>query len=65
VAESRLTYLSNKPSLAQFGIEEGIQKLTATTLCLEAASFGIVRPVLGDLIFDRVNELQIKKFWLG
>jgi len=50
---------------AQFGVEEGIQKLTATALCLEAASFDTFWPVLGDFIFDRENELKIEKFHLG
>jgi len=36
--------------------------LIATALCLEAASFGTFLPVLGDLIFDKENELQIEKF---
>ena len=62
---TRHKYLSNELSWAQFGVEEGIQKLTATTLFLEAASLGTFWPVLGDLIFDRENELQIKKFQLG
>jgi len=57
--------LSNELSWAQFGVEEGIQKLNATALFLEAASFGTFWPVLGDLIFDRSNQLQIEKFQLG
>jgi len=57
--------LSNELSWAQFGVEEGIKKLTLTELCLEAASLGTFWPVLGDLIFDRANELQIEKFYLG
>ena len=32
--------ISNELSWAQFGVEEGIQRLTATTLFLEAALFG-------------------------
>jgi len=62
---TRHKYLSNELSGAQFGVGEGIQKLTATVLCLEAASFGTFLAVLGDLIFDRENELQIEKFQLG
>jgi len=62
---TRHKYISNELSWAQFGVEEGIQKLTATTLFLEAASFGTFWPVLGDLIFDRSNQLQIEKFQLG
>jgi len=54
--------ISNELSWAQFVVEEGIQKLTVTTLCLEAASLGTFWLVLGDLIFDRANELQIEKF---
>ena len=57
--------LSNELSWAQFGVEEGIQKLIATALFLEAASLGTFWQVLGDLIFDRSNQLQIEKFWLG
>ena len=62
---TRHKYISNELSWAQFGVEEVIQKLTATTLFLEAASFVTFWPVLGDLIFDRENELQIEKFKLG
>ena len=56
---------SNELSWAQFGFEEGIQKLTETALFLEAASFGTFWPVLGTLIFDSANEFQIEKFQLG
>ena len=59
---TRHKYLSNELSWAQFGVEEGIQELTATALFLEAASFGTFWPVLGDLTFDRETELQIEKF---
>ena len=57
--------LFNELSWDQFGVEEGIQKLTATALFLEAASLGTFWPALGDLIFDRSNQLQIEKFHLG
>ena len=57
----RHKYISNELPWAQFGVEEDVQKLTATALCLEAASFGTFWPVLGDLIFDNENELQIQK----
>lgn len=59
---TRHKYLSNELSSAKFGIEEGIQKLTATTLFLEAASFGTFWQVFGDLISDRADELQIETF---
>ena len=62
---TRHKYISNEISWAQFGVEEDLQKLTATALCLEAASFCSFWPVLGDLIFDRENELKIEKFQLG
>ena len=62
---TRHKYISNELSWAQFGVEEGIPKLTATTLFLDAASLGTFWPVLGDLIFDRSNQLQIEKFRLG
>jgi len=57
--------LSNELSWAKFGVEEGIQKLTATTLFFQAASFGTFWPFLEDLIFDRSNQLPIEKFHLG
>ena len=57
--------LSNELSGAQFGVAEDLQTLAATSLCLEAASFWSFWLVLGDLIFDRVNEIQIAKFHLG
>ena len=58
-------YISNELSWAQFGVEEDLPKLTATALCLEEASFFTFLLVLGDLIFDKENELQIEKFQLG
>ena len=57
---TRYKDLSNELSWAQFGVEEDLQKLTATALCLEATSFFTFWPVLGDLIFDKENELQIE-----
>ena len=62
---ARHKYISNALSWAQFVVEEDLQKLTAIALCLEAASFCTFWLVLGDLIFDRVNELQIEKLCLG
>ena len=62
---TRHKYISNELSYAQFGVEEGIQKLTATAFCLEAASFGTFWPLLGDLIFYKANKLEITKFYLG
>ena len=58
---TRHKYISNEISWAQFGVEEGIQKLTVTTLFFEEASLSTFWPVLGDLNFDRENELQIEK----
>jgi len=54
---TRHKYLSIELSLDQFGVEEGIQQLTETVLCLEATSFGTFWTFLGDLIFDKENEL--------
>ena len=58
---TRHKYISNELSWAQFLVEQDIQNLIATALCLEAASIGTFWLVLGDLIFDRENELQTEK----
>ena len=58
----RQTEISNEISWSQFGVEEDLQKLVATTLCIQAVSFYTFWLVLGELTFDRENELQMEKF---
>ena len=62
---TRHKYISNELSWAQFWVEEDLQKLTATALCLEAASLCSFWQVLGDLISEKENEVKIEKFHLG
>ena len=60
--KTRLRDISNELPLTQVGVKEGLQKFPATALCISAPSFCTFWPVLGEVIFDRENDLNFEKW---